>query len=229
MQPLRRIVQELAVAGYQLERSAYDYLQEMNEFDAARFVRTLLASTEDKASTGAILTRQKLQQLAQPELKTWKPTPSVATTIPAKQISPSLRVQRDPSKEIGTGGSMEDFSNYFRDRFRKMTGAFQHRQETRDATTLGIALKAAQNAKVKTIVMVMEKRERQGKLFLEVDDIEDSATILVAEQDREAYDTAQKVPLDQVICVSGVRAKGDLLVAKQVLLPDIPDHKPRLA
>ena len=40
---------------------------------------------------------------------------------------------------------------------------------------------------------------------------------------------AQKVPLDQVVCVSGVRAKGDLIVAKEILLPDIPDHKPHLA
>ena len=39
----------------------------------------------------------------------------------------------------------------------------------------------------------------------------------------------RKILLDQVVCVEGVRAKGDLIVAKQILLPDIPDHKPRLA
>jgi DNA polymerase II small subunit len=32
-----------------------------------------------------------------------------------------------------------------------------------------------------------------------------------------------------VICVVGVRAKGDLIVAKEILLPDIPDHRPHVA
>jgi DNA polymerase II small subunit len=77
--------------------------------------------------------------------------------------------------------------------------------------------------------MVMEKRERQRKLFLQLDDLEDSATVLVSPEERAAYETAQRLPLDQVVCVSGVRAKGDLFVGKEILLPDIPDHRAHLA
>jgi DNA polymerase II small subunit len=77
--------------------------------------------------------------------------------------------------------------------------------------------------------MVVEKRERQEKIFLQLDDLEDTVTILASAEERSAFVMAQKVPLDQVVCVEGVRAKGDLIVAKQILLPDIPDHKPRLA
>jgi len=77
--------------------------------------------------------------------------------------------------------------------------------------------------------MVMEKRERQRRLFLQLDDLEDTATVLVSPEERAAHEMAQKLPLDQVICVAGVRAKGDLFVAKEILLPDIPDHKTRPA
>src|SRR3989304_2691222 len=98
MEHLRRLVQDLAVAGYQLDRSAYEYLTAMREAQA---------------------------------------------TTPAKKISARVKVTRDPSKEIGGGGSIEDFSHYFRDRFQKLGGAFRERQDARDASTIDVALKAA--------------------------------------------------------------------------------------
>jgi DNA polymerase II small subunit len=226
MEHLRRLVQELALAGYQLDRSAYDYLTTMNEPDAASFAKTLLLTIEEKPSTKRILSKQQLLEIKTPQPEI---VPSVTTKIPAKQISPRLKVLKDPSKEIGTGGSIEDFSHYFRDRFQKLVSAFHDRYDSRDATSIGVAMKAAQNEKVKFLAMIMEKRERQRKLFLQIDDLEDTATVLVQPEDRSAYEMAQKLPLDQVVCVGGVRAKGDLIVAKEILLPDIPDHKPHLA
>ncbi len=230
MEHLQRLVQELASAGYQLDRSAYDYLKTMDEAQASTFAKNLLVSVDDKANTPHILSKQQLLAIpTHPLLETSQVQVSVSLTIPAKQISPRLEILRDPSKEIGTGGSIDDFSHYFRDRFQKLSRAFRERPDSRDATCLGVALAQEQNHKVKFTAMVMEKRERQRKLFLQLDDFEDTATVLVSPEERAAYETAQKLPLDQVICVGGVRAKGDLFVGKEVLLPDIPDHKPHLA
>ncbi len=230
MEHLRRLVQELASAGYQLDRSAYDYLQTMDEADASTYAKTLLLTIEQKQSAGRILSKQELMEIgaAKPLLASQIPAP-VATTIPAKKMAPRLEIIRDPSREIGTGGTIQDFSHYFRDRFQKLTSAFRDRYDARDAGTIAAALSTEQNQKVKLIAMVMEKRERQRKLFLQLDDLEDNATVLVSPDDHAAYEVAQKIPLDQVICVAGVRAKGDLIVAKEILLPDIPDHRPHLA
>ncbi len=230
MEHLRRVVQELASAGYQLDRSAYEYLRTMNEAEATTFAKSLLVKISEKGGAGGILTREGLLELG-PSAPTVAPrqVPSVARTeIPAKQITARVEVLRDPSKEIGTGGSIEDFSHYFRHRFKKLVSVFHERPDSRDATSIGDALRAQQNEKVKFVAMMMEKRERQRKIFLQVDDLEDSATIMVSPEDRSAYETAQKTPLDQVICVDGVRARSDLIVAKQILLPDIPDHRPHL-
>lgn len=225
------MVQELTLAGYQLDRSAFEYLRTMNEVEATAFAKGLLLRIAEEHRTGGIITKQELLELAEPKpLPKLGITPSMsATEFPAKQISPRIEVVRDPSKEIGTGGSIEDFSHYFRDRYRKLLSAFRERQDTRDGTTIAEALKASQNEKIKVLAMVMEKRERQRRLFLQIDDLEDSATALVSPEDHAAYELAQKLPLDQVICIVGVRAKGDLIVAKEILLPDIPDHKPHLA
>jgi DNA polymerase II small subunit len=227
---LRRFVQELTSAGYQLDRSAYDYLKTMDEIQASKFERTLLLTIGEDANRARILTKQQLLELIQPGVsESVQSLAPVSQTIPAKQIAARCQVLRDPSKEIGSGGSIDDFSHYFRDRFQKLSKAFAARPDSRDATSLGVALAQPQNQKVKFIAMVMEKRERQRRLFLQLDDLEDTATVLVAAEEQAAYDLAQKLPLDQVICVSAVRAKGDLFVAKEILLPDIPDHKARLA
>jgi DNA polymerase II small subunit len=227
---LRRFIQELTSAGYQLDRSAYDYLKTMDEIQASKFERTLLLTISEGADRVRILTKQQLLELSNPSLsESAQSLSSVSQTIPAKQIAARCEVLRDPSKEIGTGGSIDDFSHYFRDRFQKLSKAFARRTDSRDATSLGVALAQPQNQKVKFIAMVMEKREKQRRLFLQLDDLEDTATVLVAPEEQAAYDVAQKLPLDQVICVSAVRAKGDLFVAKEILLPDIPDHKAHLA
>ena len=230
MEHLRRLVQDLTVAGYQLDRSAYDYLKTMDEAEASKCERTLLLTINDKAGRAHIVTKQQLLELSKPQLsETFQIPASVTQSIPAKGIDARCEVLRDPSKEIGSGGGIDDFSHYFRDRFQKLSAAFAQRADSRDATTLSVALSQTQNQKVKFIAMIMEKRERHGKLFLQLDDLDDTATVLVSAEERAAYETAQKLPLDQVVCVSGVRAKGDLFVAKEVLLPDIPDHKAHLA
>ena len=230
MEHLRRFVQDLTSAGYQLDRSAYDYLKTMDEIQASKFERTFLLTIGEDGNQAHILTKQQLLELSKPNVsESTQRLASVSQTIPAKQITARCEVLRDPSKEAGTGGSIDDFSHYFRDRFQKLSKAFAARPDSRDATALGIALSQPQNQRVKFIAMLMEKRERQRRLFLQLDDLEDTATVLVAPEERTAYDVAQKVPLDQVICVSAVRAKGDLFVAKEIMLPDIPDHKAHTA
>ncbi|HUK29328.1 MAG TPA: DNA-directed DNA polymerase II small subunit [Candidatus Acidoferrales bacterium] len=230
MEPLRRLVQELALAGYQLDRSAFDYLREMDESQATAFAKNLLLTVGEKTNTSHILSKQRLLEISNPtRLETTQVYSSVAPTVPAKKIPGKLEILRDPCQESGTGGTIEDFSHYFQDRFKKLTSAFRERPDSRDAGTLGQALTKEPNQKVKFLGMVMEKRERKQKLFLQIDDLEDTATVLVSPEEHAAFETAQKIPLDQVICVSAVRAKGDLFVAKEILLPDIPDHKPHLA
>jgi DNA polymerase II small subunit len=230
LEHLRRFVQELTSAGYQLDRSAYDYLKTMDEAQASKFEKTLLVTIGERADLARILSKQQLLEMSKPTRSgSVQILESVSQSIPAKQIEARCEVLKDPSKDIGSGGSIDDFSHYFRDRFQKLSAAFAERADCRDATSLATALSQSQNQKVKFIAMVMEKRERQRKLFLQLDDLEDNATVLVSPEERAAYETAQRLPLDQVVCVSGVRAKGDLFVAKEILLPDIPDHRAHLA
>ena len=213
------------MAGYQLDRSAFEFLRTMDDAEARNLTENVLVKIGKKELLETpILTKKELLEMS-PHLTSQVAVP-VATQIPSKKMASRIEVIRDPSREIGTGGSIEDFSHYFRDRFQKLAAIFRLRQDTRDAIAISAALKAAQNGKVKFLGMIAEKRERQRRIFLQMDDLEDSITVLALPEERSAFEVAQKVPLDQVVCVEGIRAKGDLVVAKQILLPDIPDHKP---
>ena len=114
MEHIRRFVQELTQAGYQLDRSAYDYLKSMDETQASKCEKTVLLTITEKPDTSRILTRQRLVEISTPEISTaTQIVASVAQKIPAKQIESKCEVVRDPAKEIGTGGSIDDFSHYF--------------------------------------------------------------------------------------------------------------------
>jgi hypothetical protein len=52
-------VQELTLAGYQLDRSAYDYLKTMDEGQASSFTKNLLVSFGEKTSAAHIISRHR--------------------------------------------------------------------------------------------------------------------------------------------------------------------------
>jgi DNA polymerase II small subunit len=199
----------------------------MDEAEASTVAKNVLIKVSELHGENRIITKNVLLEFT--SVISVPAQAPVAVPIPSKQISPRVEVVRDPSREIGTGGSVEDFRLYFRDRFEKLAATIRDRPDARDAVSIMSALKLTQNAKVKIIGMITSRREREGRLFLELEDLEDSVTVLVSAEERAAYDAAQKLPLDQVVCVDGVRAKGDLIVAKHIVLPDIPDHKPHVA
>ena len=199
----------------------------MEEPEITTVAKSVLVKIGEKRQASAILTKKELLEMV-PPIDIQIPVP-VASRVPSKEIRSRVEVVRDPSKELGTSGGIEGFSHYFRDRFQKLATAFRARQDSRDATTISTVLRAPQNQKVKFLAMIVEKREHQEKIFLQLDDLEDTVTVLASAEEKGAFTVAQRAPLDQVICVEGVRAKGDLIVAKQILLPDIPDHKPHLA
>ena len=74
--------------------------------------------------------------------------------------------------------------------------------------------------------MVVEKREKGNRIFLTVDDYDDEATVLVGDSNPSVWQTARRVSRDQVLFLETRKSSGKLLVAENIVLPEIPDHKP---
>src|SRR5207244_8449684 len=97
----------------------------------------------------------------------------------------------------------------------------------RNAGTISDALQGGSNGRGRFICMVLEKREKGDRIFLTVDDYEDEATVLVGRQNSIVYEMARKIVRDQVIYIQARKSGGPLLVAESIVLPEIPDRKPR--
>ncbi|MEM2104418.1 MAG: DNA-directed DNA polymerase II small subunit [Candidatus Bathyarchaeia archaeon] len=140
----------------------------------------------------------------------------------AGEIEADINVIDDPGSKLSTNGTMEDYLRYFHDRFKRIERLLRQRMDAKGATSVLDALKASPNTKVKIIGMVAEKREFKQKIILTIEDLYASATMLVPQNaSAELLNKARNLLLDQVVCVIAAKTRGNLLIAEDIILPDI--------
>jgi DNA polymerase II small subunit len=226
----------IVAAGYQLDKSCLELLRLIEDkVDLARLAAEVLNEASKAKLWPPVIDRLLLEKVAlriSPDktIGAEKVLPTVvSTTIPyAKEVQARIEIL-DKELEKRSKAEIGDFARYFRTRFRKIQEILNERLDVRGAGTIGQALEASPNEKVRFIAMIMDKRPRKDYLFLSVDDEENSATVMVQRSNPEAFETAQSAPLDQVVYVEAVRAKKDLLICEKLYLPDLPDHEPHRA
>lgn len=140
----------------------------------------------------------------------------------AKEIEAEINIIEDPGSKSCTDGTIEDYLEYFRDRFRKMEKLLRQRIDVRDAVSILDVLKAAPSTKHKIICMVTEKREAKQRILLTVEDLQVSATVLIPQNaPHELLTKASKILPDQVICITVLKTRGNLLIAEDIIFPDV--------
>jgi DNA polymerase II small subunit len=226
---LRHVLQSIATQGFQLSKDAFEFLSAINHEELADSVREALRRAKEISPTPIVITREFFEPKPKTSLQSTVASSVGTLSAPARDIESRIEVVSDPARNPSTRGSLDSFVKYFQSRFEKMSMILRQRPDVRGARSIADALEAGPNENVKFIAMVMTKRERSGKIFLEVDDFENSATILVVGVQDNVYEIAQRLSLDQVVCFETVKGRNDLLVAKGICLPDIPERKPNKA
>jgi DNA polymerase II small subunit len=148
----------------------------------------------------------------------------------AKDIDADVKVIEDPTDKISSRGSMEEYLEYFQDRFKKLRRLLRQRMDIKDAVSIAETLKTSANSKVKVIAIITEKREIKGKIILKIEDLDANATVLVSPSTNpEVMEKARALLLDQVICISAFKGRDNLLIAEDFVWPDIPQKTPQKA
>ena len=224
-------------AGYQLDGTAFTFLKTVAQ---TKEVKEILENTIEKTAKlkerPLFITREMIEEA----MKKPPPEEENSTTIlegvakafqpPAKDMEAEIEVVDDPTDKISSAGSVGDFLKYFRDRFTRIEKILKQRLDVKDAVPIRIALEATLNSNVKTIGIVTEVRERKRMIFMQLEDFEATATVLVLPTvDKTIFEKAQRIFLDQVVCVQGKRGNRDLIVANDFINPDIPERKPKMA
>lgn len=233
-QRLRRIINLIIKSGYQLDANALAFLRTLAQHieieDAVKKTIEELAASPKRPLflTKEFLETSIARKLEKLEPKTQTVTENFGYTFKpyAMEIEGEVEVLDDPTERAGSEGGIEDYLSHFRDRFAKIERILRERVDVRDAIPIGEALKAPLNSRVKTIGIVTEKRERKGSTFIRIEDYESNLTTLVPRTgDRNIFEKARRLFIDQVTCVEAIKIKDDLFIANDFISPDIPERR----
>lgn len=218
----RRIAKAILELGLQIEPEALSELEKLEP----SVLETVLNSVVTKVAerNGFIVRLEDLKPFIKPEKREAQVSVAVKH-VSAKDVEARVDVLFDPSEKLSGGASVEDFYRYFRSRFEKLKRILRRRMDVRGSIPISEVLKSREKTHVKFIGMVTEKHKKRGFRF-QIEDPEASITVLVPENaNRDVLDKAEVVLQDQVICVSGVKLSGDLVLADDLIFPDVPEHR----
>lgn len=227
---LKKAIALIIASGYQLDPKALAFLKSLvqhKEID----LKGMIDKASNSPERPLFVTKEMLEEISG-DFQKEKITTTVIEGIGknfhpyAKEVNAEIEVLEGAKERVSSAGNLEDFLEYFRDRYKKIEQIFKARLDIRDAISINEALKAPRNSKVKTIGMITEKRESRGHILIRLEDYEASVTILVPSNvRREIFGKAQRVFPDQVICVETVKGRNNLLIANNLINPDIPERK----
>jgi DNA polymerase II small subunit len=239
---LQRAVSFTIAAGYQMNKEAFEFLNTVSKTeDPLSLMEETIRKIEGLPEKPLFINRSFLEEMVKETLPEGeKPSLSVSPShifdarkgfrAYVKDVDANIKVIEDPTDKICTTGSVEEYLEYFKDRFRRIKKILRRRIDAKNAVPISEALKSTVNSKVKIIGMVTEKRESKGRFFLRFEDLEASVTVLVPQNVRkEGMAKARSLLLDQVVCVSAIKGRNNLLIAKDFIWPDMPQKTPHKA
>ena len=239
---LQKAVSFTISSGYQLDKEAFDFLNVSSETeDPLYLMEEAIKKIRNMPQKPLFIDRVFLEAMKKEECyKEEKAlnTNSFFTTSEfkktfrpyAKDVESEVKVLEDPTKKVCTTGTINEYLEYFQNRFERLKKILKKRMDVKNAIPISVALKARKKSKINIIGMITEKIELKGRLFVKIEDLEACITVLVSPNlSKEIIEKARSLLLDQVICVNGIKANNDLIIAKDFILPEIPQKTSRKA
>ena len=245
---LQKAVELTIEAGYQINKEAFEFLSTLaitqdpteimskaiHKIEALKekplfidrsFLEHLVESSEPKKEIPTQLLEETPQTLSETHITEGK----MQFRPYAEEIESNIKIIDDPAAKLSSSGTMEDYLEYFRDRFKRIEKLLRQRIDVKSAASIIDALKAPANTKLKIIGMITERREAKQKILLTVEDLNASTLVLVSQNSSaELLEKARLLLLDQVVCLSVVKTRSNLLIAEDIIFPDVaqkPQHK----
>jgi len=249
---LQKAVDLTLAAGYQLDKEAFEFLNLiMATEDPAYLISKAIKHLEELGERPFFIERNFLEQIMEaekptkeivvepleerPQLQTEPREPQTTENKTlfhpyAKDVEPSISIIDDPSTKLSSCGTIKDYLEYFQDRFKQTERLLRQRMDVKSAASIMDALRSQSGTRLKIIGMITEKRESKQNTILTVEDLTASMTVLVPQNSSsELQKKARFLMLDQIICLGVVKTRSNLLIAEEIILPDVPQKTPHKA
>jgi len=245
---LQRAVEATIAAGYQLNSEAFELLSTAAvKDDPTTIMSKALQRIEELEEKPLFIDKSFLETLLKPsetiEEEQVKPQDKNSESPEhqriegksvfhpyAKDVEANINIIEDPTGKLTSNGTIEEYLQYFQDRFKRIERLLRQRIDVKAATPISEALKSPAKTKLKIICMVSEKRESKRNMILTVEDLQSTATILVTHNAREElHRKAQRLLPDQVVCIAVVKTRSNLFLAEDIIFPEVGQKPQRRA
>ncbi|HZY94160.1 MAG TPA: DNA-directed DNA polymerase II small subunit [Candidatus Bathyarchaeia archaeon] len=229
---LRKAIGMILEAGFQVEPAAFKSLVQIAGEEALKPLIDELLRLANSVDPRPLSINTDLVLKAAEQLDLSKKTPELVyepighPRTFAEERDSQVEIVFDPTGKLGSVGTFDDFLHYFRSRFDKISRIFHQRIDTRNTGNIADAMSGGANGRARFVCMVMDKREKGKRIFLTVDDYEDEAVVLVGDSNPSVWNMARKIVKDQVVFLETRKSSGKLLIAENIVLPEIPDRRP---
>ena len=219
-------MERIIESGYQLSADGFEYLKTLDDGTIEKLMRRAIQRANSSQDARYVLDREFLQST----LEETEEKPVGRITLKGKLKGRPIASEYDAQLEVledivvEPDGSVEGFVEYFSSRYRMLEGILRRRMDVRDAVTIGRALEMPIKSRCKVIGIVTRKNTRGARLFLDLEDLEDSITVMAS--DDETVRKGLMILEDQVICVDALKYRDDFFIAKDFIWPDVPSKTP---
>jgi DNA polymerase II small subunit len=242
---LQKAIQATIAAGYQLNSEAFEFLsQNANTTDPVDIMNLALQRLADLQEKPFFIDKVFLETLLQQlTVASKEPEPESQQNVEeqlltqqvgqtgtiesafypyAKDIKAEINILEDATGKLSSNGSIEEYLQYFQDRFRRIERLLRQRIDVRAATPILEALKSPAKTKLKIVCMVSEKRDSRNQIILSVEDLQGTATVLVPQKaPEEVRKKALMLMPDQVVCLAVTKTRSNLFLAEDIIFPEI--------
>ena len=235
---VQKAISKLLKAGFQISPETLNMLQ--TEENPLQMVDRFLALDSFHPTETPVLepshfhtavqeeTNQTQQdETSNQELQLPKPTGSIAV---AEDVKADIHIIKDPTPELQSKGTIEDFTQNFQDRYYRLRDIISQRVDGKGIIDIEYATEArdskAKDKSVKIIGIVTNKNlTKNGNVALEVEDPTGRLTVIIHQRDPKLFAKANAILLDQVLVIEGSPVSSEVLMANDLYLPDIPSNR----
>ena len=214
-------------SGYQLSVDGLKYLESLDGDTIDELSKLAIHRANVSPEDLYILDQKFLQSLLEERGEKKEPGKQLTGKTRDRPLASEYDAQLEilENSPAEPSGDMEGFTEYFRSRYRKIESILRKRIDVRGAVSIGRALDMPLKSKFKVIGIVTRKNARGPRLFVELEDLKDSITVLAS--DEETVRRGLAILEDQVICVDAIKYRQDLFIANDFIWPDIPSKPSR--
>ncbi|MDY0267000.1 MAG: DNA-directed DNA polymerase II small subunit [Methanimicrococcus sp.] len=141
-------------------------------------------------------------------------------------------VLEDVSEKTTSVGEYNQFVQYFRDRYTRISEMIRSRVSARPIESLpkGKNIKPLSsresNSEITIIGMISEKSTTNNQhIILVLEDPTGTFPVLINQKDTDLIETAEKLVLDEVVGITGnLTPEGTILMASKITQPDVPNN-----